>query len=72
MNGWNKEKVSDVLSVLQEGYEVQYELEKCVKGSFTGCTTYQDLGAYLKELAGRLSSEADCLFAQEEDLEDEE
>lgn len=72
MEGWNEEKVSDVNRVLQDAYDVQYELENCVRGAFTGCTTYQELGDYLKELAGRLMAEADCLTYQEEDPEDEE
>ena len=72
MEGWNEEKVRDMIDVLQDVYEVQYELENCVKGAYTGCTTYQDLGAYLKELAGRLSAEADGIAEQEEDPEDEE
>ncbi len=72
MDGWNREKVSDVIRVLNDVYEAKYELEKCVRGSFTGCTTYQDLGVHLKELASRLESSADCLFAQEEEPEDEQ
>lgn len=72
MEGWNEEKVSGVIHVLEDAYDVQYELENCVRGSVTGCTTYQELGSHLKELASRLEAEADCLFGQEEDPEDKE
>lgn len=72
MEGWNKEKVGDVLHVMQDIYEAQYELENCVRGSFTRCTTYQELGVYLKNLASRLDVEADWLCDEWEDPEDEE
>ena len=69
---WNGEKVSGVIRVLEDAYDARYELKNSGRGVYTGCTTYQELGAYLKELASRLSAEADCLFGQEEDPEDEE
>lgn len=72
MDGWNEEKVCDVIRVLEDAYGVKYELENCVRGGHTGCTTYQELGSYLKNLARRLEEEADYLSCQEEDPEGDE
>ncbi len=72
MTEWNEEKISCVLPVLRDAFDARYELEYCARGAYTECSTYQELGAYLKELASRLSAAADGLFDQEEDPEDEE
>jgi len=72
MKEWNEEKVSGVLQVLRDAFDARYELEYCARGVYTESTTYPELGTYLKELASRLEVEADRLFEQEEDPEDED
>jgi len=72
MNGWNSDKTEGVKRVLDECYELSYEIENCIKGAYSGCETYADLGAYIKEVAERLATEAECLANEEEDPEDDE
>ena len=60
MNGWNKEELSRVVSVLDDLYDAKYEIENCVRGCMTGAETYKELGKYLKGLADQLSDAAEC------------
>lgn len=71
MNGWNEEKVSGVLEVLSDIYNLEYELKNCVRGCYTGAYTYEELQSYINQLADRLHNEAECMDTEEDEEEDE-
>ena len=82
-NGWqfdgddNAVDIKDELSeILADIYDLNYEINSCVRGCNTACYTYEELGNYISELADRLSYIADDVMNVTEDdisyLKDEE
>lgn len=72
-DGWNLDQMSDLESVLDDIYDLTYELKNCVRGAYTGCHTYDQLSDYIKGLGERLAAEGDAItdFMQDEYEEDE-
>lgn len=68
MDGWNEDKLSEVLDVCDEIQSLAYEIRCCVRGAYTGCNTYADLAEHIKQLASKLSTEGEGVA----DFEDEE
>lgn len=72
MDGWNEEQLGGVLSVLDDLYEISYELKNCVRGCYTGAHTYEELQSYIKRKAQQLVDEAEWMDTTEEEYEEEE
>ena len=53
-------------------YNLTYELERCVRGVYTGAKTWKDLSDYIKELAQDLSDAADEMAGKPEVADDDE
>lgn len=70
MDGWNEDKLYDILSTLDDIYDLQYELRSCVRGCYTGAHTYEELQDYILRLADRLHCEAECMDTTEDEEED--
>ncbi len=72
MNGWNEDKVYDVLNVMDDIYDAAYELKNCVRGCNTGAYTYKELSNVICRLAERLQEAGENLAYEQEDEEDDE
>lgn len=71
--GWDEDKLSDVIGLLDGDIRsALYEMQNCIRGCYTGCNTYEELGEYLKQLGERLVMEADAVSCLEEDEEEDE
>lgn len=51
LNGFISDELNEVLSDISR---LKYELDRCVRGAYTGCKTYEQLGEYIIELAHTL------------------
>ena len=74
MDGWSDE-VRDCLEDTFAGLEsMMYEVRNCVRGSYTGANTNEELADHIRELAEALSSSADYLYECEDNstLEEDE
>lgn len=71
-DGWNTDKLENLTSVLNDIYSLQYEIESCVRGAYTGAHTYEELGQYIQELGNQLIEEGTFIesFIGEEDEEE--
>ncbi len=67
MDGWNKDKLYEIINIFDEVYDINYEIKNCVRGSFTYVDTYKDLQAKLLNLAERLTDEVEQLDTTEDD-----
>lgn len=69
--GWDTEYLYQVCEVLDEIYNLSYELRNCIRGAYTHCYTYEDLANYVGELGENLVRAADDLkeVAQDYDTE---
>ena len=72
MNGWNEDKVYDVLNIMDDIYDAAYELKHCVRGCHTGASTYSELSNVICRLAERLQDAGENLAYEEEDEDDED
>lgn len=74
MEGWGLEENDDLKRFFEDMHDTRYEIEMCVRGCYTGCTTYAELGEHLRELAERLEDCANYIGEKEGpfDEEDEE
>lgn len=72
MDGWNLDKLENVLDVLDEIYNLTYEIRNCRRGVYTEAETYGELGNYIAQLAERLGTEAEDIKNLPEDEEEEE
>ena len=69
MDGWNEDKLGGIIGVLDDIYNLNYELRNSVRGRCTGVYTYKELQGYIIELADRLHTEAEWMDTEEnEDL----
>lgn len=59
-DGWGEDIVENLSELLDDLESFIYELKNCVRGSFTGCKTREELRNYMVEnLAARLTEEAE-------------
>lgn len=72
MEGWNKDYLSEVMDVLNECYDTQYEINNCIRGCHTGCRTYEDLGDYLRCLSDKLRMAAEYVDSSLDMMDEEE
>lgn len=71
MDGWNEDKVYDVINTCDDIYNLTYELKNCIKGCYTGCHNYEELQEYVRKLGQELIDAADYMDTTE-DEDDEE
>lgn len=61
-DGWGEEMVENLSPLLDDIEGFIYELKNCVRGSFTGCKTKEELRNYIiKNLSARLTEAAENL-----------
>ena len=72
MDGWNEDKVYDVIEVCDRIAELNYELKNCVKGAYSDATNYAELADYIRGLAEELENQADTVECLEDDEEVED
>ena len=72
MDGWNEDKVYEVVNVMDEIANAKYELDNCVRGCYTGAHTYSDLSNYICRLAEKLQYAGESLAYEQEDEEEED
>lgn len=53
-DGWGLEGFDELNEVLSNISRLKYELDNTVRGAYTGCETYEQLGEYIIELAHTL------------------
>jgi hypothetical protein len=80
-DGWNKEELENIgfMDWLSAVEEVAYDVRNCVRGAYCDAigSTYEELGAYLRELAETANAIADELiqdggrYEEEEDYDEE-
>ncbi len=71
-NGWNTDKLDNLISVLDGINRLYYEVENCVRGAYTGAHTYAELGQYVQELGNQLIQEGSYIKEEVEEDEEEE
>lgn len=72
MDGWNEEQLEGVLSILDDLYDLSYELRNCVRGCSSGANTYEELQSYIKRKAHQLLDEAEWMDTTEEEYDEED
>lgn len=74
-DGWDRDNeiiqqlIDDTLTKV-EG--LKYELENCVRGSYTDCETYSELAEYIRDLGEELSGYYNDIYEIEDEEEEEE
>lgn len=71
-DGWNEEVLYDVTYILDKLQNINYEINSCVRGAYSNCKTYSELGKYLEELGDSLSNLGEEISEYEEDSDDED
>ena len=57
-DGWDENELYDLIEVLEDIYNLQYEVKNCVRGAYTNATTYAELADHIEDLASRLEEQA--------------
>lgn len=70
-DGWDESKLYDLSEILDEIYNLQYEVQNTVRGAYTNAHTYEELGYYVHNLGSNLMDVGDEIMEMEEE-EDEE
>lgn len=74
--GWDIEAIhdvcysADVVDTLDALRKLDYELDHCVRGAYTGTETYKGLGEYIKGLGENLVAIGKDIINNEEELDD--
>lgn len=71
-DGWDGEVLYDVTYILDKLQNINYEISSCVRGAYSHCKTYSELGKYLEELGNNLSNLGEEISEYEEDSDDED
>lgn len=71
-DGWNESKLDELLEVLDEIYNLQYEVQNTVRGAYTNAHTYEELGYYVRNLGSNLMDIGDEIMEMEEEDEEDE
>lgn len=70
-DGWNEEVLYDVTYILDKLQNINYEISSCVRGAYSNCKTYSELGKYLEELGNNLSNLGEEISEYEEDSDED-
>ena len=60
-NGWDEDELSELMDILDDIVDLQYEIKHCARGVKTKCKTYDQLGEYIEELGTRLAEFGDSI-----------
>lgn len=71
-DGWDEDKLEELIELLDRLYDLRYEVTSTIRGAYTNCKTYEELGRYVSELAEGLDSIGTDITLIDEDEEDEE
>lgn len=67
MDGWNEDTLSNLIRVMDNIYSLSYEVKNCIRGCYTSCHTYKELGEYVKRLGEELVREGEELEYEPEE-----
>ena len=70
-DGWDENELYELVEVLDDIYNLTYEIKSCVRGAYTNATTYEELADHIEDLASRLEEQAGYV-RQIQEPEDEE
>ena len=72
-DGWDESKLDELSEILDEIYNLQYEVKNTVRGAYTNAHSYEELGYYVHNLGSNLMDIGDEIMEmEEEDDEDED
>ena len=71
-DGWDESKLDELSEILDEIYNLQYEVKNTVRGAYTNAHTYEELGYYVHNLGSNLMDVGDEIMEMEEEEEDDE
>lgn len=71
-DGWDESKLYDLSEILDEIYNLQYEVQNTVRGAYTNARTYEELGYYVHNLGSNLMDIGDEIMEMEEEDEEDE
>lgn len=71
-DGWDESKLYDLSEILDEIYNLQYEVQNTVRGAYTNAYTYEELGYYVHNLGSNLMDIGDEIMEMEEEDEEDE
>ena len=71
-DGWDESKLYDLSEILDEIYNLQYEVQNTVRGAYTNAHTYEELGYYVHNLGSNLMDIGDEIMEMEEEDEEDE
>lgn len=73
-DGWDDDDddLYELMEVLSDIYNLQYELKTCVRGAYTNCETFAELGMHIQQLGERLMEQGEYLSRKPEPIDDEE
>ena len=71
-DGWDESKLDELLEILDEIYNLQYEVKNTVRGAYTNAHTYEELGYYVHNLGSNLMDIGDEIMEMEEEDEEDE
>lgn len=69
-DGWSEDVKSVLENVLDDIYDLNYELDSTVRGAYTRCENAADLADYVSDLADRLQSCSEELRNNSEELDE--
>ena len=71
-DGWDESKLDELSEILDEIYNLQYEVQNTVRGAYTNAHTYEELGYYVHNLGSNLMDVGDEIMEMEEEDEEDE
>jgi hypothetical protein len=71
-DGWDESKLDELSEILDEIYNLQYEVQNTVRGAYTNAHTYEELGYYVRNLGSNLMDIGDEIMEMEEEEEEDE
>ena len=71
-DGWDESKLYDLSEILDEIYNLQYEVKNTIRGAYTNAHTYEELGYYVHNLGSNLMDIGDEIMEMEEEDEEDE
>lgn len=71
-DGWDESKLYDLSEILDEIYNLQYEVKNTIRGAYTNAHTYEELGYYVHNLGSNLMDIGDEIIEMEEEDEEDE
>lgn len=70
-DGWNKDNLYDLKYILDKLENLNYEINNCVRGAYSYCKTYEELGHYISDLGEKLADLGSDVSLIDEEEDDE-